>query len=348
MQVYILTLLIVCILGFMYEYFLSVRNNKSLMLCILIAAVLIFVSGFRYKVGTDYATYMNSYSSYKNNSFSFLEQPGLTVIAKISGFIYDDYATWFFIMALITISLAVYGIRKYSISFSFSVLLYIFLGCWHGSFNIVKQSMAAAIVFCGIDFLKNRELFKWCILCLLATMFHVSALLLIPLYFLITPKFSKSRIILFVIMGVAVYLFGSILFDVMKSLKSSGITSADSAVGSRQVNRLRIIVNIMPFIIWLFTRNYYDYKDKQFVTILNMSILNAILSVATMNSVYLTRFLVYTSIFDVLFIPYLMKPFTKNTKIVFFIIMFAMYAVFWLYDLNKSSATNVFQWVFNR
>ena len=52
-------------------------------------------------------------------------------------------------MSLITVGLVTYTIAKESNYYLISILMYIFLGSWHESFNSVRQSAAAQIFVFG-------------------------------------------------------------------------------------------------------------------------------------------------------------------------------------------------------
>ena len=41
-------------------------------------------------------------------------------------------------------------------------MLYIFIGAWHGSFNGMRQYLAAAILFSGHRFIKERKFKEYC------------------------------------------------------------------------------------------------------------------------------------------------------------------------------------------
>ena len=347
MVVYYTVLGIILILTYIYRRNIS-KEIKNLLFW-MCALLLIAVSGLRYGVGTDYAAYVRNYPLYLSQELDFFSQPVLSVVARISAFIYDDYATWFFLMAVITIFPVLYIIKRDSISFSLSIILFLFLGCWHYSFNIVKQSAAATILLFGYRYLFDRKLLKWCLVCAVASLLHISAIIMIPIYFLVNPKISKKRIIAILLIGVAVFLLYDQLFNLMNFLKQgSSITNIDSLVGSREVNILRILVNCVPIFVVLILRKGYNFQDKNFGLLFYLSLLNAVLNVCTINSVYLNRFCIYTNIFNILFIPYLMKPLHGYKRITAQALMMCLYFAYWSYDLYKGSTTVVFHWIFER
>ena len=339
--------------------------NKEALFLTLIAIVLVLVSGLRYRVGTDYAAYMINYEGYKVLKFQSF---GCRVIAIIASWIKDDYSTWFFLMALLTIGLCVYAIANKKEYWQLAVILYLFMGYWHFSFNIVKQSMAMAIILACQDCLLKRHLIKWTIACLVASLFHVSAVIMIPIYFLVTQKITKKQIVITILVGLLISISDEQLFDIIAFLKANeGTESISGSVGARQVNTLRVIVNMIPaiLIIPLWTK----YKKTDFGTMShffidnkieevpygaeltvwsNFALLNAVISFAAHNSVYLTRFCNYTGVFNIFFIPFAVRQINIRGKRIIYTILIICYFLFWIFDLSKGSTTAEYHWIFER
>jgi len=314
-----------------------------------ITAVLLYVAGFRYYVGTDYAQYVNNYDVYLMQELSLFSQPALAVAAKISRFIYDDFATWFFLMSAITILPVMWTIYKESCCVWLSIILYILLCCWHVPFNIVKQGAAATVLFAAYPYLRDRNLWGWCGVCLLATLFHVSALLMIPVYFLVNSNISWKRTWMIIGVGCVVWFSYDRLFDVIGFLKQGqGVIKQTSQTWASSVNLLRIAVQCVPVLLYAVFNKHY-HKTEQFSCLFNMSLLNAVLNISSMNSIYLNRFCIYTIMYNMLFIPMLFQP-IKRKRSTFWILPLALmlYFAFWSYDLYKCSDTVNFYWIFER
>ena len=327
----------------------------KIMVYIVAATILTLVSGLRYMVGTDYKHYMVLYSDYIEN-FSIFSQPALSVFAKLSSFIYNDYATWFLIMALITVIPVIVMVVKRNQSIELCILLYVLLGCWHFSFNIVKQSVAATILFCGFSFLRDRKFWHWCLFCMIAATFHVSAVLMIPIYFLADGKIDKRRIIMLVMFALIIRIFYDKLFILIAFMKrGEGLVDANSSTVTQSVNLLRIVVNCMPVAVYAFFRKTYkNIENADFFCLFNLSLLNAVLNIASMNSIYLNRICTYTNIFNILFIPMIfpsLKPeYEKIKPIVMtaYTMVLVFYFVFWVYDLYKNPDMVNYYWIFER
>lgn len=351
MSVYFYTLAAVSVLMILYGY-QRFADDVKLFLFILVTAILLFVAGFRFRVGTDYTQYARnyvlSYSKFTWQDFSPLAQPGAAVVAWFAKGIHHSYKTWFFLMSLCTVVPAMIGIYRNSQWKLMSVLMYLFLGCWHFPFNIVKQGVAAAILFLAYPLLRDRHFWKWCLCCLAAAMFHISALLMIPIYFLARPKITKWNILVILAISIVCMFAYDFLYNLMAILKQgSGMIHSNSRVLNTGVNILRILVHCSPVALFAVFHEKYDKEDKDVACLFNLAFLNAALNVASMNSVYLNRFSNYTIIYNVLFFPILLKPLKGKRlgwiKAVVLILFFA----FWTYDLYKGSTTSNYQWIFS-
>lgn len=314
-----------------------------------VAVVLSVIAGLRYGVGTDYPTYMINYTFYKMAEIRGLRYAGIYLIAHVAAFIHDDYATWFFLMSCVTVCGAVYAIYKYNESFSMGMLLYLFLGCWHNSFNVVKQCAAVSVLLLGQKFLLEKKFVKWSMVCVAAASFHISALLMIPVYFFVTREATLKQIVVAFVVSIVVSISYDRLMDVMMILKDLSETDVSRSVATRGVNVFRVAVNFAPLILVLFFKKNCALYDEKYRTWTNMSILNAALYFAGMNSVYLTRFCLYTEAYNVFLIPYLISRSKRKTnqRIIFSSCLF-LYFLFWMYDLQKGSTTATFHWIFER
>ena len=345
MITYVITLAVIILLVFLYHR--SPEKYKYLIL-LLIGIILISVAGLRYRVGTDYNQYTANYKNYLHGDWK-LANGGLIFIAKITSLINCDYAIWFFAMSALTIGLVIYVIKKHSTTVGFSIIIYMLLGCWHTSFNAVKQCAAASIILCGYYFLQNRKFIRWCIVCFIASLFHVTAILMIPVYFLATNKVGKRNIFLIIAIGVICFFSYDYLFEVVGYLKQGeGVTKYNSDNSQNSVNILRVLVACAPVVFCMVNYKKYDFKDSTFAIPFNLSLLNMVANIASMQSIYMSRFCIYTNIFNIFFVPILVKPFKKQERILLYGGLFVLYFIFWYYDLYKCAETVNYQWIFSR
>lgn len=360
MSVYFITLFSLLVLCFLVRYFdyktLTLANNGTVkhtstakFFYILVFAVLVFVAGFRYYVGTDFGNYYLFYERYADEFFEHLKtlnEPGFRFICWIIVLFGGNGSTFIFVASFITIGLFLITIYKNTDMLIPATLLYVFLGCWHGCFNGVRQYLAAAIVFAGLKFIKERKFLKYALVIFIAFLFHSSALMMIFPYFMAYNKISFRNIVL-LIAGSLV-----ILFSFTEVLQFAGfLLQEEFAEGdeyiTNSVNIFRILVAIAPAIFFLFVYQKRPInKEQQFW--FNMLIINGVMMFATSNSTYLARMGIYTAPFSAIGIPELIKGISeKDKKLVTTLILLA-FAAFWWYEISNSSSLNNFKWMFNR
>ena len=117
---------------------------------------------------------------------------------------------------------------------------------------------------------------------------------------------------------------------------------------SRSVNRLRVLAAILPACVF-----YLTYKDKEDITrtetfYINLSLIHAGISILTMNSALLYRIGIYTTSFQVLAIPELLKGVSDKYRKTITIGFLAMRFVMWFYELSISHRLVPFQFIWSR
>ena len=348
MTTYLCTLGLV-LLSFKLNFF-NKRKKNRFAVCVFCCALLIIVAGFRYFVGTDYGNYLYDYQQITQNGFrlSFLSQPALPLLALFCNRLGFGYELWFFLLSCITIIPVFLVIYRIDTPVYFPIVFFLFLGCWHQSFNLVRQTAAASIIFYGYFFLKDKRFFKWALCCVVASFFHITAILMIPIYFFATRKTSPLLVFVMCSFGI-IFLFSyEHLFSLAEMLKQGvAVVRSGSATKENSVNILRVLVQCCPLLLYLFVKESSDVKNKENPVLLNMSLINAVLSICSMGSIYLFRFCLYTNIFNVLFISKLMEALKKRNKVVLVVVV-VLYLSFWIYDLYKDPATNVYRWIFGK
>lgn len=355
MIVYYTVIISICVLAMIdfqtsneHCYVMGYRKMQKWIASIIIV-ILSLVAGLRYNVGTDYHNYYVSYNDFKNVSLQLNDEPGIKVIARIASFIYDDPGTMMFLAAVITVILLTVTIVRNSEMCWLSLMLYVLLCCWHGCFNGVRQYLAAAILFAGHYFIKEKKLVFWCMVVFVASMFHVTAVIGLVFYFFPRIKISFKQIVLsiiFIYIGMQAYdrIFGFIGF-----LKSDTFDFVGQGSGylTNSISPFRILVAWVPVIFfWIFNR-YYNKEEEKFKFYINMSLLHAIFMTAAINSTYLGRIGIYTGVYNTLTWPLLIKKVEPRSQKILIIIMLFFYFLYWHTEASGSTLVN-FRWIFQR
>ena len=322
-----------------------VHSSMSKFFLWVVAVTLILVAGLRGHIGMDYGQYMVNYPRYllsiKDDIIHF-NQPGINILAYIASKIYDNYVTMFFLASLVTVGLSVKTILKYSEDCFVSVLLYMFLGCWIGSFNGVKQYLAAAVCFAGHRYIIERKFWKYALVVFIAASFHITACSLLILYFVANKEINKKNIILFMIGTVVAINAYDFAFSFVEFLKGDELS--DIPYMTNNVKLFRVFVNVVPAVaaLMLYRKKRLDASKNLYVNIL---IINAAIMVSTSNSTYLARYGIYTNVFLALSIPKTIKFDNKKNQTLFTAVMLILYFAFYVY--NHSKAVGNWEWIWD-
>ena len=317
---------------------------------ILLSAVLIFVSGLRYRVGVDFGSYYNKRVTEWStvwNSIVRLKEPVINVISFISRAVWDDGQSLIFLSALITVGLYCWTIYRYHSMYLIGMLLYLFLGEWQGSFNGVRQYLAAAVLFAGHRYIFQRKLWQYCLVVCAAALFHTTALVMIVPYFLFNRKPDITQLVILFFGAIIIRFSYNILFDLIGIYKGKAMNVSGDAYLTNDVNIFRILVAFIPVVIYIFLCNKENHTKEQDFYI-NALFFNAFSMLAGMGSTYLARIGIYTGAALSVGYGYLLETIEneRSRKITIYIVML-VYLLYWVYSL-QSASLKTFQWAFNR
>jgi hypothetical protein len=87
-----------------------------------------------------------------------------------------------------------------------SYILFIGFGFYTFGMSAIRQTIAMAIVIIAFEYMKEKKLKNFLISTILASTFHVTALIFLPCYWFVKFKLNKKILLLFIV--VAIVLFG--------------------------------------------------------------------------------------------------------------------------------------------
>lgn len=310
------------------------------------ASLLVAAGALRWNVGSDYGNYIRNFDLYIRDIGSDIRnfnEPGINLLAWISSKLSDDPALYLVFASILTQALILATVFKRSVSIPFSLLLFIFLGTWHTSFNIVKQFIACAIIFAGHKYILERRFPNYLLIVCIASMFHVSALLMIFIYWVPLNRMRLRNILALVaVVVIIIYseerIFEFILFfDVGFSVTEYAVTSVDP---------LRVAVSILPaFLIFLYGRTVGSGDGWFYV---NMTLVAAAISVASSWSIHLSRVTVYFSVFLLIALPRMTDFKDRTLTLIFRGILLILYFIVWYVDISTSDDLNNFLFLWDR
>ncbi len=199
MGYYLLILFLICMLGGIIEYgraqeltatFVVGKKRRTIyrldFLWLVILIILLLFGGLRYDVGTDYHSYCNMFAALYEDWNEVLyggTERGYVWLNRIVSLYTNDPQWIIFITNGIITCIGVHCLRKYCRFAPFGLFIF-FTTLYYYSFNLIRQGMAAAFVFWAVCEAGERKWIKSMLLCLLATTFHQTAWLMVPVIIL--------------------------------------------------------------------------------------------------------------------------------------------------------------------
>lgn len=153
-------------------------------------------SAFRLGVGWDYYQYY--WTIVSNLETNILGRGELATIALVKFSSQTGLTNlYFFMNSFITIILIAITINKYSVNKWISILIFISFPLFFlNSFSVIRFFTALSLVFFAFRYIESKSIFKYIVVVYIASMFHNSALMAIPLYFINYLNLNIFRILL--------------------------------------------------------------------------------------------------------------------------------------------------------
>lgn len=313
---YIILFSISALFLFLSQYSKKKRNGATHFFALISLSIPILISGLRYEVGSDFHNYIRSFGRASINSYSdFLisgnMEVGFFTLQKIASWS-NDPRMMFILASSITVIFVYLAIKSHDskVFISVSFLMYLFI-LFPTSLNIMRQEIALAIVFYSLKFIFERKFSKFLFFNLLAASFHITALVIIPFYFMFSyfngelSSKDKKFVLIRTIFTVVTLIF-VINFDYFLSMLSNvgGFEKFDDYATQldRGSNR-EILLKLLLFVVVLTFRRKlveFDNRNKLYIFFLGIDIL---LTLVGFWNPFVKRVTLYFNVVQILVIP---------------------------------------------
>jgi hypothetical protein len=292
---------------------------------------IVALNGFRYNVGTDYESYKTIFEIIAIDGFVITE-PGYYLINKLFQNFKDGYIYVFFIFSLLTYLILFYTLLREKILF-WGLFFSFAFGFVFLSNNIIRQALVIPIFFYAIRFIYEKKITYYLLSVLICSLFHYSALLLIPFFWIYKINFKQK--VWFLIISVCFLLSYTqdFKFLITKIISFAPKYAGYLVYGGEDIKAVKsgatmiIIYFFNLFILSTQNKNLPNEKTKIYY---NLYLLGVSISFLTMNISFLFRFSYYLTSLIVIVIPFMIKS-TKNlqTKYLYSILFVMISLLFW-------------------
>lgn len=273
----------------------------------------------------------------KDRGFSVLS----ILIKSIFG---DSYEIYFAVLAIIQMLCLTFIFRKYSSNFVFSLFMFVattdYLSWMH---NGVRQFTAVALIFAATELMLKKKYISLIAVILLASTIHGSALLMIPIVFIVQGRpWNRKTIFTIVAFAVAIVFvdqFTNLLDTLLTDTQYTNVVSDWQAGNDDGTNPLRVLVYSIPTILSIIGIKFIKYeKDPVIDLACNMGILSTMfycLSAVT-SGIFIGRLPIYCSLYATgILLPWeLDNIFTKSSAKILKLGLLACFLIFYYYQVH--------------
>lgn len=251
------------------------------------SALMILFAGLRdSSVGTDTGIYVYQFAQVDSlqSAFAGDMEAGFLLLNWAAKLISDSYASLLLLIAAIIVPLYVSTIVRLVKRYETGIYLFITLGLYSFFFNGARQAIAAAICFWAIRFIIDRRFIPYAAAVGLALLFHQTALVTLPLYFLAVPRLRISRLAALLAASLLLAAFLGVFVDFAAELLDDRFaTYAAAGEGGGRVLGMFLLIQ-GAFLVWL--RRFIGEDRDIYTRLLNIYLVGLVpVAVSILSSV---------------------------------------------------------------
>ncbi len=220
--------------------------------------------------------------------------------------------------------------RKYSENYLVSIFLFVASTSYIAwMMNGLRQFVAVCLVFACLPLIVKKKYVPAIIIILLASTIHQTAVIMLPVIFLVQLKPWKPSTLFFIAgLSVVLYFYA----------ERSGVISQEVLESEDGTNPIRVIVDAVPMLLAFWGRKKISDDDDLLLPVcVNMSVITTGINIVAMltSGIMTGRLPVYTGLYSYILLPYLIKRlFNKSESKVVYFIMIVLYIAFFAYSVN--------------
>lgn len=308
-----------------------VQPNK--ILAAVAATSLILVSGLRNNIG-DTFFYMHGFevNKYEWNTIAQQKDMGFSILQMLLKQITEDPQILLITTALVTNMLIAIVMYKYSRLFELSMYVYITSGAFVVSMNGLRQFLAAAIVFAATKALFDGKWKIYMPVVLFAAVFHQSALVMLPLYFIVRRKAWTGTTIGLLFIAIMIVMgfnqFSDLLFKAIQGTQYAHYQNFEE--GGASV--IRVIVYAIPLIIAFIGREKLRYLFPNSDILANLSVIGIVLMIISTQNWIFARMTIYFNLYQLILIGWIVKVFREKDQKFIYLAILVFYLLFFYFE----------------
>ncbi len=283
-MIYIILLILVTLATFLSLILHKNYNSINKVIGIFFLCVFIVLGGIKWRTGLDWVAYLSHYNVF-NSKDSLLEalkspmESGWVILNYITGSTLGSFTSLLFLWTGACVILQYKTLRRHSDYYL--VIVFLMLGLHFGNITPIRQTLAVSIIFWSSKYLSAGNFKKYALGIIIATSFHISSFIFLPLYPIFRKNWSIHFKVLMLVSSLAIGISGIMTPILEQFVKIIGLIDVGqggkldfyvSDVGKNSFNstnsKLRKLVLgftkrsvVLPIIFYFESKLFKDDKD---------------------------------------------------------------------------------------
>lgn len=293
--------------------FLYLLKEKKKIFFILTTINLVIINGLRdSSIGVDTIRYEKNFYTAATESIAELadrrSEFGYNFLSKIAVEIFGSFNIWLLIIAIFLFAAFGWFLYKYSKNVYISYLVFLALGFYGHTFNITRQLIAVMIVLFSYPHLLKRNFLKFSGIVLVASLFHTSALVFFPAYFICSIKLKRSYLYWMVPSFLLLYRYRLLLANYIMSVTRPEYLGRYDISGS--IGGLALGIAMLLIVNFIFNSPFKN-RSRENVVLTKLMMIGLFVQILSSYAYAFTRANLYYLIYLTLYIPYVLTEFPK-------------------------------------
>lgn len=327
----------------------KIEYRYGLVWAIVIFIPIIYWVGTRDYIGDTYA-YARSFQNMPQKMgeigtymAGITKDQGFYLLASlIKIFITSDKTIYFCILATIQGLFLVRFYRKYSTSYVTSIFLFIASTDYISwMYNGVRQFTAVTITLLAFEWILKKKYVQVISIILVASLFHQSALIILPFIFICQGKAWNKKTLFFITLIIIVVAgiesFTGILNSALAETQYQNVVSDWQSFEDDGTNILRVLVYTVPTILALLGKKKIEQENNKVINYcVNMSLISTGFYIVSMftSGIFIGRIPIYFSLFNYILLPWEIKNlFEWKSRTLMWLFMILGYLGFYYYSI---------------
>ena len=283
--------------------------------------------------------YSASWTDFLKNAFNLKTDIGFAVLSKLLRVFTTDFRWMLILVAILSVVPIWYLYRKEITKFPFlTVSIFLIIGLFPMYFSGLRQILAMSFVVPIYYFTKNKRLFPFLLMVLLAFFFHRSAFVLLVFYPVYWIKIKSQKTLLLILPFIAIiFAFRTRIFSALSTVIADVYTTDMEATGAFSILLLLLLFYLFSFLIPV-----DEEKDTNFIGLRNLLLLSTVLQMfASVHFLAMRMNYYYLILFPILIPKVIEYSSIKNKALANVALYVMVFSFIILYFYNAYTGTDI-------